>query len=50
MLYGDYMTLPPEKERAVKQHALLVDLERSYETYAGYVDGMEFDTYTRSIR
>ncbi|MBQ4054382.1 MAG: LicD family protein [Clostridia bacterium] len=50
LLYGDYMMIPPPEERKVKQHAILVDLENSYEKYAGFRDGMEFDTYTRSIR
>lgn len=50
ILYGDYMTPPPEQERVCKQHAILVDLKRSYEHYEGYRDGMTFDTYTRSIR
>lgn len=50
LLYGDYMRLPPENERAVKQHAILVDLEKSYEHYAHYRDGMSFDIHTRSIR
>jgi lipopolysaccharide cholinephosphotransferase len=49
-LYGDWRTLPPEEERVCKQHAILVDLEHSYECYADYRDGMEFDEYTRSIR
>ncbi len=49
-LYGDYMIIPPPEERTVKQHAILVDLENSYEKYSGYRDGMDFDTYTRSIR
>ena len=49
-LYGDYMTLPPVEERRCKQHAILVDLTKSWEHYEGYRDGMTFDTYTRSIR
>lgn len=50
MLYGDYMRLPPPEERICKQHAILIDLEQSYENYSSYRDGMKFDTYTRSIR
>lgn len=49
-LYGDYMELPPESERAVKQHAILVDLHNSYEVYEHYRDGMHFDVLTKSIR
>ena len=49
-LYGDYLRLPPEDQRAIKQHAILIDLERSYEEYRNYRDGMQFDVYTRSIR
>ena len=50
LLYGDYMKLPPPQERAVKQHAILVDVQNSYQMYADYRDGMTFDIYTRSIR
>jgi lipopolysaccharide cholinephosphotransferase len=50
ILYGDYMQLPPPDERAIKQHAILVDLENSYEIYREYRDGMTFDIYNRSIR
>ena len=50
MLYGDYMQVPPPEDRVVKQHAILIDLENSYESYRDYRDGMKFDLYTRSIR
>lgn len=50
ILYGNYLRLPPLDERACKQHVILTDLERSYEDYSHYRDGMEFDIYTRSIR
>lgn len=49
-LYGDYMQLPPPEERMVKQHAILIDLDNSYENYRDYRDGMKFDVHTRSIR
>lgn len=50
ILYGDYMKIPSEEERKCKQHAILVDLNHSYEEYLHYRDGMKFETYTRSIR
>lgn len=49
-LYGDYMVLPKEEERAVKQHAFFVDTENSYEKYLDLTDGIEFDVLTKSIR
>ena len=50
ILYDDYMRIPEEEERSIKQHALLVDLTRSYECYDGWRDNMEFTAPTRSIR
>lgn len=49
-LYGDYMTLPPMEARVCKQHAIMIDLNRSYETYSDYRNGMQFEVHTRSIR
>ncbi len=50
ILYGDYMRLPPPEERRIKQHAVLIDLENSYETYREYQKELKFDVLTRSIR
>ncbi len=50
MLYGDYMVLPKETDRVCKAHAVIVDLENSFETYAEYQRTMEIADYTRSIR
>ena len=49
-LYGDYTTLPTQAQREQKRHAILVDLEHSYERYEHLRDNMEFDVLTRSIR
>lgn len=50
VLYGDYMRLPPPEERSVKQHAVLIDLNNSYEKYLDYHKNLEFDVLTQSIR
>lgn len=50
LLYGDYMKPLPESQRKNKVHAILVDLDHSYEKYVHYRDGMKFDVLTRSIR
>lgn len=50
LLYGDYTAIPPQDQRALKRHAILVDLEHSYECYAHYRDDMKFENPTRSIR
>ena len=49
-VYGDYMELPSESERACKVHADIVDLEHSYENYIGIQKHMKIEEYTRSIR
>ncbi len=51
VLYGDdYMVPTPPEQRGQKIHAEIVDLENSYEKYAGIQKTMEFQEYTRSIR
>ena len=50
VLYGDYMVIPAPDKRVRKRHAILIDLNHSYEKYEHYRDGMKFDGYTRSIR
>lgn len=49
-LYGDYRRLPPPEARKCKEHAALVDLERSYTDYLVAQQAMNIDVYTRSIR
>ena len=49
-LYGAYTKLPSEEEKRIKRHAILVDLEKSWECYRDYREGMEFSENTRSIR
>ena len=48
-LYGDYMTLPDENGRKIKEHSILVDTQRSYTEYAHYRDGMTWEVHTRNI-
>lgn len=50
ILYGDYKRIPPPEERKCKKHAILLDLNRSYEEYTHYLDDITFDSYSRSIR
>ena len=49
VLYGDYMQLPSEEERKIKEHAVLIDTERDYSEFENYRDGMTFDVYSRNI-
>ena len=48
-LYGDYMKIPSEEERKIKEHAILIDTERNYTEYEHYRDGMVWDIHTRNI-
>lgn len=49
VLYGEYMKLPSEEERKIKEHAFLIDTERDYTEYENYRDDMTWDTHTRNI-
>lgn len=49
-MYGDYMLIPDENERAKKQHAVFVDTKNSYTKYRDLHINLKFDNYTKSIR
>lgn len=49
-LYGDYRRLPSPEERKCKEHAAILDLERSYTEYSEEQSRMAIDNFTRSIR
>lgn len=49
-LYGDYMQLPSEGERACKVHAVMIDCEHSHERYEEWHRSQKIETYERSIR
>lgn len=48
-MYGDYMRIPSEEERKIKEHAILIDTEHNYTEYEHYRDGMTWDIHTRNI-
>lgn len=50
IMYGDYMQLPDEKQRSYKRHSIFVDLNRSYEEYRDYREGMDLQDRLKSIR
>ena len=50
IIYGDYLTLPPDEKRKIKQHVVLVDAYKSYENYRDYYSNLKFDVLTRSMR
>lgn len=49
-LYGDYMTESSESDKKDKIHAVLIDLENSYEKYKDIHRDMVFDGLSKSIR
>lgn len=49
-LYGDWHVLPPPEARRCKEHAAIIDLERSYTDYLAAQRAMRIDVCTRSIR
>ena len=49
-MFGNYLSTPDERERKIKQHAVLVDVDKSFEKYADYWEGKRIDEHSRSIR
>lgn len=49
-LYGNWRVLPSPEARRCKEHAAIIDLERSYTHYLAAQQAMRIDVYTRSIR
>lgn len=49
-MYGNYMQLPPLKDRIAKAHAVLVDFDNSYEHYIEWQSDQRYSVYPRSIR
>lgn len=50
LIYGDYMTPPPEEEKSCKVHGVIVDPDGSYEQYLQQQKEMKVTEYARSIR
>ena len=49
-LYGNWHVLPSPEARRCKEHAAIIDLERSYTDYLAAQRAMRIDVCTRSIR
>ena len=49
-LFGQYMMKPPQQQRKIKKHAVLIDTENSYEKYQDFLKDTVFEFHTRSIR
>ena len=50
LIYGDYMTEPPEEERQCKVHGVIVDTQNSYEHYLQQQRELKVTQFARSIR
>lgn len=49
-LYGDYMEIPPQEELEKKEHAMIVDLDRSWEHYLEQQKQAKPEHLLRSVR
>ena len=50
LIYGDYMTEPPQEQRQCKVHGVIVDTQNSYEQYLQQQKDMKVTQFARSIR